>query len=71
MRMGADAVTMLSWEALGIVWLIGLAFTKRTVKAQPDRDPCLPNGRDSIVASVFWVWATNWFRGMAGDALCL
>ena len=36
MTWDADAVTMLSWEALGIVWLIGLAFTKRTVKAQPD-----------------------------------
>ncbi|MGA7859554.1 MAG: isoprenylcysteine carboxylmethyltransferase family protein [Terracidiphilus sp.] len=36
MAWDADAVTMLSWEALGIVWLIGLAFTKRTVKAQPD-----------------------------------
>jgi len=24
-----------TWEALGLVWLIGLAFTKRTVRTQP------------------------------------
>ena len=24
-----------TWEALGLVWLVGLAFTKRTVRSQP------------------------------------
>jgi protein-S-isoprenylcysteine O-methyltransferase Ste14 len=24
-----------TWEALGLVWLIGLAFTKRTIRSQP------------------------------------
>ena len=25
-----------TWEALGLVWLIGLAFTKRTIRSQPN-----------------------------------
>jgi protein-S-isoprenylcysteine O-methyltransferase Ste14 len=25
-----------TWEALGLVWLVGLAFTKRTVRSQPE-----------------------------------
>jgi protein-S-isoprenylcysteine O-methyltransferase Ste14 len=25
-----------TWEALGLVWLVGLAFTKRTVRSQPN-----------------------------------
>jgi protein-S-isoprenylcysteine O-methyltransferase Ste14 len=30
-----DAVIGYSWDAVGVVWLIGYAFTKRTMRAQP------------------------------------
>ncbi len=36
MTLNVDSAIGYTWEALGIVWLIGLAFTKRTVRAQPD-----------------------------------
>jgi hypothetical protein len=36
MALNVDAAIGYTWTGLGIVWLIGLAFTKRTVRAQPD-----------------------------------
>ena len=36
MTFNVPAAIGYTWEALGLVWLIGLAFTKRTVRSQPD-----------------------------------
>lgn len=35
MSLNVPAAVGYSWEALGLVWLVGLAFTKRTVRSQP------------------------------------
>jgi protein-S-isoprenylcysteine O-methyltransferase Ste14 len=35
MTLNVDAVIGYSWDAVGVVWLIGYAFTKRTVRRQP------------------------------------
>jgi protein-S-isoprenylcysteine O-methyltransferase Ste14 len=35
MTINVQAAVGYSWEALGLVWLVGLAFTKRTVRSQP------------------------------------
>jgi len=32
--LNVDAAIRYTWEALGLVWLVGLAFTKRTVRSQ-------------------------------------
>jgi protein-S-isoprenylcysteine O-methyltransferase Ste14 len=35
MNLDVDSAIRYTWEAVGLVWLIGLAFTKRTVRSQP------------------------------------
>jgi len=35
MTINAQAAIGYTWEALGLVWLVGLAFNKRTVRSQP------------------------------------
>jgi protein-S-isoprenylcysteine O-methyltransferase Ste14 len=35
MSLNVQAAVGYTWEALGLVWLVGLAFTKRTVRSQP------------------------------------
>ena len=35
MNLNVQAAIGYTWEALGLVWLVGLAFTKRTVRSQP------------------------------------
>jgi len=35
MTLNVQAAIGYTWEALGLVWLVGLAFTKRTVRSQP------------------------------------
>ena len=34
MHLNASAAIQYTWEALGLVWLVGLAFTKRTMRSQ-------------------------------------
>ena len=34
MHLNAGAAVQYTWEALGLVWLVGLAFTKRTMRSQ-------------------------------------
>jgi protein-S-isoprenylcysteine O-methyltransferase Ste14 len=34
MQLNASAAVQYTWEALGLVWLVGLAFTKRTMRSQ-------------------------------------
>jgi len=35
MSLNVQAAIGYTWEALGLVWLVGLAFTKRAVRSQP------------------------------------
>jgi protein-S-isoprenylcysteine O-methyltransferase Ste14 len=35
MTLTVDAAIGYTWEAVGLIWLAGLAFTKRTVRSQP------------------------------------
>ena len=35
MSINVQAAIGYTWEALGLVWLVGLAFTKRTVRTEP------------------------------------
>jgi protein-S-isoprenylcysteine O-methyltransferase Ste14 len=35
MQIAVDSAITYSWGAVGLVWLVGLAFTKRTVRAAP------------------------------------
>jgi protein-S-isoprenylcysteine O-methyltransferase Ste14 len=35
MNINIQAAIGYTWDALGLVWLVGLAFTKRTVRSQP------------------------------------
>jgi protein-S-isoprenylcysteine O-methyltransferase Ste14 len=49
-----------SWEAVGIVWLVLLAFTKRTARSQP------PGARLFHLALAFLgftLWGSHWFDG--------
>lgn len=36
MTLNVQAAIAYAWESLGLVWLVGLAFTKRTVRSQPN-----------------------------------
>jgi len=47
-----------TWEALGLVWLVGLAFTKRTVKRQPYGTRLF---HLALAAVGFTLLGSNWF----------
>ena len=48
-----------SWEALGVVWLAGLAFTKRVIHSQPNG----PGWFHLILASTgFTLLGSHWFE---------
>lgn len=36
MTLNVQAAIAYTWESLGLVWLVGLAFAKRTVRSQPN-----------------------------------
>ncbi|MGA9673410.1 MAG: isoprenylcysteine carboxylmethyltransferase family protein [Terracidiphilus sp.] len=48
-----------TWIALGLIWLVGLAFTKRTVRAQPDSVRFF---QMAIFLLGFVLLGSNWLR---------
>ncbi len=48
-----------SWEGLGLVWLVGLAFTKRTVRSQAGAARIL---QMAVFVVGFFLLGSDWFR---------
>jgi protein-S-isoprenylcysteine O-methyltransferase Ste14 len=57
--MNLDSAFAYVWEGLGLVWLVGLAFTKRTVRSQPTAPRLF---HMLMVLLGFMMLGSPWFR---------
>ena len=56
--LNVDAAIGYTWETLALVWLVGLAFTKRTVRSQ---DPGTRLFHLALIALGFTLLSNRWF----------
>jgi protein-S-isoprenylcysteine O-methyltransferase Ste14 len=59
MALNLDNAFSCTWEGLGIVWLVGLAFTKRTARSQPTTARLF---HMAMVLLGFLLVGSRWFR---------
>jgi len=65
MHLDVQAAVGTTWEAVGLVWLIGLAFTKRTVRTQPAGSRLFPM---VLTLFGFFLLGSRYFRaGWLGE----
>lgn len=59
MALDVNSMIVYTWEALGVIWLAGLAFSKRTVRSQPTAARLFHLALASLGFSLL---GSRWFR---------